>query len=80
MITAAAGAMMDLTSAITNFQHARTVSALQIKVARKLLGVQEMQGAAMVKLIEAAGQTAAKAGDALAAAATGLGGLVDVHG
>ena len=75
----AAGASMDLTSSLTNFQHARTVSAVQMKVARKVLDAQEMQGAAMVKLIEAAGKTAAKAGDALVAAATGVGGLVDVH-
>jgi len=49
-------------------------------VARKVMDMQEMQGAAMVKLIEAAGNTAAKAGDALVAAATGLGGGIDTYG
>ena len=70
---------MDLTATLTNIQHARSLSAVQTRVARKVLDMQEFQGAAMVKLIEAAGQTAAKAGDALVAAATGMGGLVDVH-
>ena len=71
---------MDLTSALTNIQHARTMSSIQTRVARKILDMQEFQGAAVVKLIEAAGQTAAKAGDALAAAATGLGGEIDLRG
>ena len=76
----APGAAMDVTAALTNFQQARTLSAVQVKVARKLMDMQEFQGAAMVKLIEAAGQVAAKAGDSLVAAATGLGGEIDVYG
>ena len=68
---------MDLTTAAVNFQHARTMGQVQIAVARKMLDSQQLQGAAMVKLIQAAGQTAAKAGDQLVAAATGLGGSVD---
>ena len=71
---------MDLTSAAVNFQHANTLAAVQLRVARKLLDAQKLQGAAMVKLIEAAGKTATKAGDALVAAATGLGGSVDAYG
>ena len=71
---------MDLTAALTNFHSARTLSAVQIRVARKAMDMQELQGAAMVKLIEAAGQVAAKAGDSLLAAATGLGGEVDIYG
>ena len=77
---AATAAFMDLTAAITNFQSARTLSAVQIKVARKALDMQEFQGAAVIKLIEAAGESAAKAGDSLVAAATGLGGSVDTYG
>ena len=71
---------MDLTAAITNFQQARTASEVQTRVARKMLDVQEFQGAAVVKLIEAAASTAGRAGDALVAAATGLGGEVDTYG
>ena len=56
------------------------MSAVQTRVARKVLDMQEFQGAAAVKLIEAAGATAAKAGDALVAAATGLGGGINVRG
>jgi hypothetical protein len=67
---------MDLTSAITGLQQAQTMSAIQISVARKILDMQQLQGDAAVKLIQAAGQTA---GNALVAAATGLGGQVDTH-
>lgn len=70
---------MDLTSAVSSFQQAKTIAAVQMKVARKALDVQEFQGTAAVKLIEAAGRTATQAGDALAAAATGLGGNLDVY-
>lgn len=68
---------MDLTSAITGLDQAQTMSAIQISVARKILDMQQMQGDAAVKLIQAASQTAGNAGDALVAAATGLGGQVD---
>jgi hypothetical protein len=74
---AAPGATMDLTTAAVNFQQGKTLAAVQISVARKVMDMQEMQGAAMVKLIEAAGKTA---GDALVAAATGLGGGIDTYG
>ena len=71
---------MDLISAISGIQQAKTLSAVQMRVAKKVLDIQEFQGAAAVKLIEAAAQTAAGAGDALVAAATGLGGNVDTYG
>ena len=71
---------MDLTTAISDFQQAKVMGAVQARVARKVLDMQEFQGAAVVKLIEAAGATAAKAGDVLVAAATGLGGEIDVRG
>ena len=70
---------MDLTTAITGIQQAKTLSAVQMRVARKVLDMQEYQGAAAVKLIETAGQTAARAGDELVAAATGLGGSLDTY-
>lgn len=71
---------MDLTTAITQFQQAKVTAGIQTRVARKILDMQEFQGAAVVKLIEAAGGTAAKAGDTLAAAATGLGAEIDTYG
>jgi hypothetical protein len=70
---------MDLTTPITDFQRAKVVSGIQMRVARKVLDMQEFQGAAAVKLVEAAGAAAAKAGDSLVAA-TGLGGQLDVDG
>jgi hypothetical protein len=71
---------MDLTSAITGLSAAKTQSVVQMKVARKILDNQEMQGAAAIKLINAAGEIANKAGDELVAAATGLGGSLDTYG
>ena len=71
---------MDLTAAITNFQQAKVMSGVQLRIARKVLEMQELQGAAVVKLIDAAGATAARAGDALVAAATGVGGEIDIYG
>ena len=71
---------MDLTTVVTNFQHAKLASAFQMRVARKVLDMQEFQGAAALKLLQVAGKTAAGAGDALVAAATGLGGAVDTYG
>ena len=71
---------MDLIRGFTNLQHAKTVSSVQMKVAKKVLDMQQMQGAAAVKLINAATQNVAKAGDALVAAATGLGGNLDTLG
>lgn len=52
---------------------------VQMRVAKKMMDVQEMQGAAAVQLIEAAGRVATGAGDALVAAATGLGGSLDTY-
>jgi hypothetical protein len=70
--------MDPIVSGMINFQQAAQMSSVQYAVARKMLDNQEMQGAAMVKLINAAANGPAQAGDALAAAATGLGGELDV--
>lgn len=70
---------MDLVSAAVGMQQASTMSQVQMKVARKILDMQEMQGAAVVKLINAASTGASQAGDQLAAAATGLGGVLDTY-
>ena len=71
---------MDLTTAAVNFQQGRTLAAVQMRVARKVLDMQEFQGAAAIQLVEAAARTGAEAGDALVAAATGLGGTIDTRG
>jgi hypothetical protein len=52
---------------------------VQMRVAKKVMDVDKMQGAAMVQLIKAAGEMATKAGDELVAAATGLGGALDTY-
>ena len=70
---------MDLTTALARFQIDRTLSVVQFRVARKVLEMQKLQGEAVVKLIEAAAGTSARAGDALVAAATGLGGELDTY-
>ncbi len=71
---------MDLVNAAVNFKQAEMLSRVQYAVARKLLDSQSQQGAAAVKLIEAAGQVATNAGDELVAAASGLGGSLDTYG
>ena len=71
---------MDLTTALSDFQQAKVMSGIQTRIARKVLDMQEFQGAAAIQLIEAAGKTAAGAGDALVAAATGLGRDIDTYG
>ncbi len=71
---------MNLVSGIVNLQHAKTMAAVQMKVARKVLDMQQMQGAAAAKLINAASRNVATAGDSLVAAATGLGGQLDTYG
>jgi hypothetical protein len=71
--------MDDLTTGIVNFQQAALMSKIQFSVARKMLYSQQMEGAAIVKLIVAAGKTTSQAGDQLVAAATGLGGELDTY-
>ena len=70
---------MDLTSSIVGMKQAQVMGQVQMSVAKKMLDMQEMQGAAAVKLIEAAGKVGQSAGDSLAAAATGLGGELDTY-
>ncbi len=70
---------MDLTAGIVNVKQAQVMGQVQMRVARKMMDMQEMQGAAMVSLIDAAGKVAAAAGDSLVAAATGLGGTLDTY-
>ena len=71
---------MDLVSAITGMDQAQAISSVQIAVAAKMLDIDRSQGNAAVQLIQAADKGMSQAGDALVAAATGLGGTVDTYG
>ena len=61
-------------------QQAKVASQVQYAVAAKTMDMNRMQGAAAIQLIEAAAAGASQAGDAMVAAATGLGGSLDVFG
>ena len=67
---------MDLISGILASKQASVASQIDFAVARKMLDQQQMQGDAAVKMIQDAGKIAA--GDPMVAAATGLGGQLDV--
>jgi hypothetical protein len=69
---------MDLINGMLAIKQSNLNSQVQMTVARKMLDNQEMQGAAAIQLIEAAGNVGA--GDPLVAAATGLGGAIDTYG
>jgi hypothetical protein len=71
---------MDLVSAFSSLQTSKTMGEVQIRVAKKILDNSQLEGSSAVKLIEAATQGIAKASDALATQATGLGNLLDVTG
>ena len=66
-------------NSVISMKQAETAGKIQIAVARKMLDMQRFQGATAVKLIESASANQLKAGDAMIAAATGLGGLVDTY-
>jgi len=70
---------LDLVNSISGLQQAKTMSDVQIAVARKIMQADRSEGAAMVKLIQAATGGVAQAGDKLVAAATGLGGSLDTY-
>jgi len=70
---------MDLVSAVSGLQQASILAQVQYAVAGKVLDMQKFQGDAAIKLIQAASAGANQAGDALVAAATGLGGSLDVQ-
>jgi hypothetical protein len=71
---------MDLVNAVSGMQQAKVMGQVQIAVAKKVMDMQRMQGDAALELLEAASNTADKAGDSLVAAATGLGASLDVYG
>jgi hypothetical protein len=70
---------MDLVSSVSGLQQAQVLSQVQYAVAGKILNQQRSDGDAAIKLIEAATSGTNQAGDQLVAAATGLGGTLDVQ-
>jgi hypothetical protein len=71
--------MDGLVSGILGLRQAQVMGQVQIAVARKIMDVSRPQGAAAVQMIEAAGEVQMQTGDDLVAAATGLGGRLDIH-
>lgn len=60
-------------------KQAATMAKVQYAVAGKIMDQQRSNGNAMLKLISAANVGVNRAGDQMAAAATGLGGSLDVQ-
>ncbi len=67
----------SLVNAAIGIKQAETMSRVQMAVAKKVMDVDKMNGAAALQLLNAATQGSVKAGDSLAAAATGLGNQLD---
>lgn len=70
---------LGLVNGAINLKAAETTSRVQMAVAKKIMDSQRADGAAVLKLLDAATSGPAKAGDALVAAATGLGGSIDAY-
>ena len=69
----------DLVNAAVGLQQAKVMGQIQFAVARKVLDMQGDEGNAALELVNAATNGMTKAGDAMVAAATGLGGQMDVY-
>jgi len=61
-------------------QIAKTTGEIQIAVAKKIMDAQRSDGNVALQLLDSASKAAGDAGDALTAAATGLGGQLDTYG
>ncbi|HEX8323392.1 MAG TPA: putative motility protein [Tepidisphaeraceae bacterium] len=70
---------MDLVASAIGMKQAATMAKVQYAVAGKIMDQQRSNGNAMLKLISAANVGVNRAGDQMAAAATGLGGSLDVQ-
>ena len=70
---------MGLVNMAVGMKQAETMSRVQTAVAKKVMDVTKMNGAAALQLLNAASNGVAKAGDALVASATGLGGTLDTY-
>ena len=71
---------MDLVNAAVGLKQAQNTSNIQMAVAKKVMDADRMNGDAAIKLLNAATSGVAAKGDAMAAAATGLGGEIDAYG
>ena len=69
----------DLVNAAVGLQQAKVMGQIQFAVARKVLDMQGDEGNAALELVNAATNGMTKAGDAMVAAAAGLGGQLDVY-
>ena len=69
----------DLVNAAVGIKQAQLASQIDIAVAKKMIDTERTNGAGMLQLLDAATQTSVHAGDAMVAAATGLGGAVDTY-
>lgn len=71
---------MDLSAgAISAYQQGQTLTQVQTTVDAKVLNLARQQGQAALQLLQAATQVGQGPGDALTAAATGLGGQIDTY-
>jgi hypothetical protein len=68
---------MELSAAISGMQSAKIAGQVNMAVAKKVLDTQKQAGAGVLAMLDAATRGPAQAGDALVAAATGLGGIID---
>ena len=69
----------SLINAAVGMKQAETMSRVQMAVAKKIMDVEKSNGASVLKLLNAASSGVAQKGDALVAAATGLGGEIDTY-
>ena len=70
---------LNLVNSIVGLKQAQNLSAVQVAVAKKVMDTDRANGQAALKLLDAASRGPATAGDALVAAATGLGTHVDTY-
>ncbi len=69
---------MDLTAAsVSAYQQSQYQGQAQVSVATKVLNIARQEGAAAMQLLQSASSGGTQGGDALTAAATGLGGQLD---
>jgi len=69
---------MDLVNAAVGIKHASIMSQVQARVAKKIMDCEEMNGAAALKLLEAAQVGMSEAGENLGSAVSHLGNQLDV--
>jgi hypothetical protein len=70
---------MDLTATFSGIQSARIRGEVNMAIAKKVMDTQKQSGANILQLLSSATQGAPGSGDAMVAAATGLGGAVDTY-